>query len=244
MSFGILRGFLKTSAYDSKIIVGGKLKAGWRCVKECFPELGFYAAFLTPFITLGNYYGRIKPTMKRLEREILEDQARADFTSDDVEEYNRRWKAYMHGWKENIELTRQINKLKKELFLREVWTGTLYVPYHVRQLVMEWMQEIEAKIKEMEKTLQSIKKDLAQLVEENNEIKQRLKDQRLEAMGDDLKLVVIKRLSSDSEFYSGLELDISSVSKKCLNDGPTPLLWYSNGLVGIDSLDFQASLSL
>ncbi|KAF3444578.1 hypothetical protein FNV43_RR14270 [Rhamnella rubrinervis] len=90
---------------------------------KCFPELGFYAAFLTPFFTLGNYYGRIKPTMKRLEREILEDQARADFTSDDVEEYNRRWKAYMHGWKENIELMRQINKLKKELFLREVYSS-------------------------------------------------------------------------------------------------------------------------
>ncbi|KAF3444572.1 hypothetical protein FNV43_RR14264 [Rhamnella rubrinervis] len=80
------------AAYDSKIIVGGKLKTGWRCVKECFPEFSFYAAFLTPFITLGNHYGRIKPTMKRLEREILEGQGRADFTSDDVEEYKRHAK--------------------------------------------------------------------------------------------------------------------------------------------------------
>lgn len=39
-------------------------------------------------------------------------------------------------------------------------------------------------------------------------------------------------------------MDISSVSEKGFNGDRTPLLWKSNGLGDVDSLDFLASLSL
>ena len=42
----------------------------------------------------------------------------------------------------------------------------------------------------------------------------------------------------------GIGLDISSVSEKGFTGDRTPLLWKSNGLGDVDSLDFLASLSL
>ncbi|KAF3444575.1 hypothetical protein FNV43_RR14267 [Rhamnella rubrinervis] len=68
---------METTAYDSKIIVAGKLKAGWRCIKECIPELGFYTGILSPFVIACNHFANAKPRMERAHKEALEEYGRA-----------------------------------------------------------------------------------------------------------------------------------------------------------------------
>ncbi|KAF3444573.1 hypothetical protein FNV43_RR14265 [Rhamnella rubrinervis] len=116
MSFGILRGFLKTSAYDSKIIVGGKLKAGWRCVKECFPQLAFYTAVFSPIVVTCNHFANTKPRLERVQREHWEEYSRASRKAhflDEGEEYCRHAKAITRITKENEDLQLLIEVLKE-----------------------------------------------------------------------------------------------------------------------------------